>query len=224
MKVFFKIVLLFLVFGYSSLNVIAQDQHPPFWDEIQAFKKQDAANPAPKNAILFVGSSSFRMWADVQNAFPGYTIINRGFGGSGLPDLIRYTDDVIVPYRPKQILIYCGDNDLASSDTITAQMVVDRFKTLFTNIRKKLDNVPIAYVSIKPSPSRVKLMPKMMQANNMIKDYLTKKNKTAFIDVYHAMVDADNKPMPDIFKEDNLHMNAKGYAIWQKTIEPYLIK
>lgn len=196
----------------------------PFAEEIAAFKKADAVKFPPKNAILFVGSSSFRMWTDVQDAFPGYTIINRGFGGSSLPDLIRYIDDIIVPYQPKQIVIYCGDNDLAASDTVTAQMVVDRFKTLFTGIRKKLGNVPIAYVSIKPSPSRVKLMPKMMQANNMIKDYLTKKNKTAFIDVYHAMVDADNKPMPDIFKEDNLHMNAKGYAIWQKTIEPYLLK
>lgn len=196
----------------------------PFAEEISAFKKADALKFPPKNSILFVGSSSFRMWTNVQDAFPGYTIINRGFGGSALPDLIRYTNDIIVPYLPKQIVIYCGDNDLAASDTVTAQMVVDRFKTLFTGIRKKLGNVPIAYVSIKPSPSRVMLMPKMLQANVMIMDYLRHKKKTAFIDVYHAMITADGKPMTDIFKEDNLHMNAKGYAIWQKVMEPYLVK
>ena len=196
----------------------------PFAEEIAAFKKADALKFPPKNSILFVGSSSFRMWTDVQDAFPGYSIINRGFGGSSLPDLIRYMNDIIIPYQPKQIVIYCGDNDLAASDTVTAQMVVDRFKTLFTSIRKKLGNVPIAYVAIKPSPSRVMLMPKMMMANTLIMDYLRHKNKTAFMDVYHAMITADGKPMTDIFKEDNLHMNAKGYAIWQKVIEPYLIK
>ena len=220
MKKIFLYFLVSLVAATDVCKVTAQ----PFAEEIAAFKKADKLKFPPKNAILFVGSSSFRMWSDVQDYFPGYTIINRGFGGSSLPDVIRYINDIIVPYQPKQIVIYCGDNDLAASDTVTAQMVVDRFKTLFTSIRKKMGNVPIAFVSIKPSPSRTLLMPKMMQANNMIKDYLTKKNKTAFIDVYHAMVNADNKPMPDIFKEDNLHMNAKGYAIWQKTIEPYLLK
>ncbi len=196
----------------------------PFAEEIAAFKKADSLRFPPKNAILFVGSSSFRMWTDVQDAFPGYTIINRGFGGSALPDLIRYMDDIIIPYKPKQIVIYCGDNDLAASDTVTAEMVVDRFKTLFTGIRKQLGNVPIAYVAIKPSPSRTKLMPKMLQANVMVMDYLRHKKKTAFIDVYHPMLGADGKPIPDIFKEDNLHMNAKGYAIWQKVFEPYLLK
>ncbi|HRI21968.1 MAG TPA: SGNH/GDSL hydrolase family protein [Panacibacter sp.] len=223
MKYFFKIVLLFLLPGFSSQAIFAQDQHPAFWDEIQAFKKQDKIKPPPKNAILFVGSSSFRMWTDVQEAFPGYTIINRGFGGSSLPDVIRYMDDIIIPYKPKQIVIYCGDNDLAANDTVTAQTVADRFKTLITGIRKKLGNVPVAYVSIKPSPSRAMLIPKAMMANQLIENYLKHKNKTAFIDVYHAMVTPDNKPMPDIFKEDNLHMNAKGYAIWQKVIQPYLL-
>lgn len=221
MKSFIKNSLFLLLLLNTQL---LHAQQPAFYDEIQAFKKQDKVSMPPKNAILFVGSSSFRMWSDVQDYFPGYTIINRGFGGSSLPDVVRYVDDIIVPYQPKQILIYCGDNDLAASDTVTAQMVADRFKTLFTTIRKKMGGVPIAFVSIKPSPSRVRLMPKMMQANNLISEYLRHKNKTAFIDVYHAMVTADNKPMTDIFKEDNLHMNAKGYAIWQKVIEPYLLK
>ena len=102
-----KICLSFLII-FSIVKFAAAQ---PFAEEIAAFKKQDKINMPPKNAILFVGSSSFRMWTDVQDAFPGYTIINRGFGGSALPDLIRYTNDIIVPYKPKQIVIYCGDND-----------------------------------------------------------------------------------------------------------------
>src|ERR1700712_77926 len=118
-----------------SLFVHAQ---APFYNDIQHFKKLDSTSFPPKNAILFVGSSSFTKWKDVQEYFPSYPIINRGFGGSTLPDVIRYANDVIFPYQPKQIVIYCGENDLASSDTITAQIVVDRFKTLFGMIRQKL--------------------------------------------------------------------------------------
>src|SRR6478609_4359532 len=128
----------------SAQCIFAQQQ--PFYEEIQNFKNQDTVNPPPKNAILFVGSSSFTKWTDVQAYFPGYKIINRGFGGSSLPDVIRYADDIIFPYQPKQIVIYCGENDLASSDTVTAQMVFDRFKELYQMIREKT-NVPVAFVS-----------------------------------------------------------------------------
>lgn len=215
----------------TSLSIVLlllciQQSHgqKPFWDEIQNFKKQDSIHPPPKNAILFVGSSSFRKWTDVQNYFTGYTIINRGFGGSTLPDVIAYADDIIFPYHPKQILIYCGDNDLAVSDTVSAATVFIRFQQLFNLIRKQLPNAIIDFVSIKPSPSRQKLMPKMNAANEMIKEYLLKKPKTGFIDVYHKMLKPDGTPMDDIFLEDKLHMTPKSYAIWQKVFQPYLIK
>lgn len=199
-------------------------QHAPFFDEIQKFKKEDSVSFPPKNAILFVGSSSFRKWEDVQSYFPNFTIINRGFGGSTLPDVIHYANDIIIPYHPKQVLVYAGDNDLASSDTVTPQIVLNRFKVLFHIIRSNLPKANIAFVSIKPSPSRKHLMPKMDQANMLVKSFLKKQNNTAFIDVYHPMLLADKKPIPGIFIEDSLHMNEKGYAIWKKTIQPYLIK
>src|SRR5215212_5979235 len=104
---------------------------PAFYADILKFKKQDSISIPPKNAIVLVGSSSFTKWLDVQSYFPQYKIINRGFGGSKLPDVIRYANDIIIPYHPKQVIIYCGDNDLASSDTVTPQMVTNRFKTLF---------------------------------------------------------------------------------------------
>ena len=205
-----------------SIHVFSQ-QRAPFYDDIQSFKKQDSINPPPRHAILFVGSSSFTKWKDVQDYFPGYTIINRGFGGSSLPDVIRYADDIIIPYHPKQVVVYCGDNDFASNDTITTEIVVARFKKLFWIIRKKLPDAAIAFISVKPSPSRAKLMPKEIVANKTIKEFLATQKNTAFIDVYYPMLE-NGKPMPSIFLSDSLHMNARGYAIWKKAILPVLKK
>lgn len=209
-----------IVLAFFTLSVSAQ----PFADEIAAFKKQDSLSMPPKNAILFTGSSSFRLWKNIGSYFPGYTIINRGFGGSTLPDMIRYTDAIIFPYQPKQIIIYCGENDFAADTTLYPAQVAARFEELFNLIRSKYKKVPIAYVSMKPSPSRQHLMARYNVANVMIRNFLKKKKRTAFIDVYKAMLLHDGKPMPDIFIQDNLHMNEKGYAIWQKIIEPYLLK
>ena len=215
------IALLSLIFVFALLHA---QQQAPFYSEIQNFKKKDAEQMPAKHEILFVGSSSFTKWTDVQNYFPGYPIINRGFGGSTLPDVIHYTDDVIFPYQPKQVVIYCGENDLASSDTVSAATVVARVKTLFGMIRSKLGDVPVLFVSLKPSPSRSRLFPKMKDVNAQVKAFLSKNKKTAFADVYSKMLDADGEPMKDIFLADNLHMNAKGYAIWQKVLEPLLLK
>jgi lysophospholipase L1-like esterase len=200
----------------------ASAQQPAFWNDIQQFKKQDSIAFPAAGKILFVGSSSFTYWKDIQNYFPGKPILNRGFGGSSLPDLIRYAPDVILPYQPKQIVIYCGENDFAGDEKLMPAQVAGRFYELFNIIRAKYKKVPIAYVSMKPSPSRAHLMDKYNVANQMIKMFLKKKKKTAFIDVYHAMLNSDGKPMPEIFVGDKLHMNAKGYEIWQKIIAPVL--
>jgi lysophospholipase L1-like esterase len=218
-----KKIKLALVFLFFVSALIAQEK-PPFWNDIEAFRHQDSAREAPQHAILFVGSSSFTKWTDVQNYFPGYTIVNRGFGGSSLPDVTRYENDVIFKYKPKQIVMYCGENDLAGSDTVTAQMVFDRFKKLFNDIRKRFSNIPFVYVSLKPSPSRWQLHEKMVAANSQIANFLAHKKNTVFIDVYHKMLGPDGTPIKNIYVEDNLHMNAKGYAIWKKEIQPHLIR
>lgn len=215
-----QVVLLLTIFSITSL---AQTE-VPFADAIEAFRKKDNAQMPAKGQILFVGSSSFTRWTDVQDYFPGYPIVNRGFGGSSLPDVIRFAADVIFKYDPSQIVIYCGENDLAGSKTVTADTVFNRFKILFGMIRAKYPKVPVVFVSIKPSPSRAHLMPEMVKANLSIRNFLKKKKKTAFVDVYHAMLTADGKPIQDIFVEDDLHMNAKGYAIWQEKIKPHLKK
>jgi len=218
------IIKLKLLVVFLFLVGFVKAQNTPFYSEIQQFKKQDSIHFPPKHAILFLGSSSFRKWQDVQKYFPDYTIINRGFGGSTIPDAIRYLNEIVYPYEPKQVLIYEGDNDLASSDKITADSVLNRFEKLFSLIRKHLPNTSIAFVSIKPSPSREKLMPEMQEANSMIKDFLSHQKNAAFIDVYHGMLNKDGTPDKSLFIGDELHMNDKGYHIWQRIIKPYLLK
>jgi lysophospholipase L1-like esterase len=213
-----------IFFVFLLLNVLVQAGAQPFASEIAAFKKRDSISFPAKNAILFVGSSSFRMWKDVQEDFPGHTIINRGFGGSSLPDMIRYVGEIIYPYKAKQILIYCGENDFAAEADLQPEQLLERFKQLFQLIRKKDKKVVVGYVSMKPSPSRRHLWNKFKDANAMIKSFLQAEKRTQYIDVYEPMLTEKGEPVPGIFLEDNLHMNNKGYAIWQKIIEPYLLK
>ena len=207
----------------SCLSAFSQKEKQPFYDEIRAFKTQDSLNQPPARPVLFVGSSSFRLWSNLQEDFKGYQIVNRGFGGSGLTDVIRYADDIIIPYQPKQIVIYAGENDIAS-DTVDSKIVAERFKTLFNLIRQKLPAVPIVFVSMKPSPSREKYLPVIKQANQIIKNFLWQQGNTNYIDVYSRMLDANGKPRPDLFKEDMLHMKPEGYKIWQESLQPYLLK
>jgi lysophospholipase L1-like esterase len=202
----------------------AQTSEPAFRKDIDAFKKSDSQHMPAANAILFVGSSSFTKWTDVQEYFPGYPILNRGFGGSTLVDVIRYADEIMIPYHPKQIIIYCGENDIAASDTITPQIVLGRFQQLFSIIRKKLGNVPVGFISIKPSPSLWKMETRFVEANRLIKAFLDKQTNAKFINVHSAMLNADGSVKTDIFISDNLHMNATGYHIWQPIIQPFLKK
>lgn len=206
------------------IQAIAQNSKPAFWQDIQNFRKQDSVQIPPAHPILFIGSSSFTRWTDIQNYFPAYTILNRGFGGSTLADVLRYEEDVIFKYDPKQIVIYCGENDIASSDTITAATVFNRFQNLYSEIRSVYANVPVVYVSLKPSPSRWHLKEKAMMVNNLIENFLKDQKNSQFVSIWNDMLGADGKPMGELFVEDNLHMNAKGYAIWQKKIEPVLLK
>lgn len=223
MKTLFISLLSVVCLNFISPGSFAQSSKP-FWDEIMAFKKEDSLHPPLPHAILFVGSSSFRKWTDISQYFPGYNIINRGFGGSVFPDIILYANEIIFPYNTRQIVIYCGDNDLASSDTITASVVAKRFEQLFKIIRQKKPLVDILFVSIKPSPSRRKLMPKIEDANRMIRHFLINNKHAAYADVYHLMLNKIGEPLPEIFLNDSLHMNSKGYDIWKKVLKPYLIK
>jgi lysophospholipase L1-like esterase len=216
-----RFLLLIFIFSFGILQA---QTSPAFWQEIVSFKKKDSVQMPPANAILFVGSSSFTKWKDVSDYFPGYTIINRGFGGSSLPDVIRYTYDIVLPYQPKQVVIYCGENDLASSDSIPAVEAFNRFKTFFGMIRTNLPNANISFVSIKPSPSRATIQTKVKVVNAFIKKYIASQKNAAFIDIYDAMLDAKGQMREELYVADRLHMKPEGYVIWQKAIAPYLLK
>jgi len=213
---------LLLLFVFVSFVSIAQERQ--FWNEIRGFKKEDSIRFPAKKAILFVGSSSFRMWKTLAQDFPDHKVINRGFGGSGLPNVIEYVNDIIFPYKPKQVIVYCGENDFFREQNITPEIVAARFEQLFKMIRTKMPRVHIAFVAIKPSPRRQAIMPQMVQTNTLVKNFLEKQKRAAFINIYDEMLDAQGNPRKELFTEDDLHMNASGYAIWKRIVLPYLKK
>ncbi|CEJ70020.1 GDSL-like Lipase/Acylhydrolase [Chryseobacterium oranimense G311] len=215
-----KILSAFLLL-YFTLS-FSQDKKPMFWQDIQNFKKTDQDNPPPKDAILLIGSSSFTKWTDVASYFPGKTIINRGFGGSRLTDLNYFSDDLLSPYQPKQIIIYCGDNDFADNHDLKAKVVVNRFKTFYKKIRERFPNIEVDFISIKYSPSREILWPKMKETNKKIAAFMKKEPNAEFIDITKAMEDASGNVRRDLFVEDMLHLTPEGYAVWAKVMKPYM--
>ncbi|GAA4301794.1 SGNH/GDSL hydrolase family protein [Compostibacter hankyongensis] len=203
------------------MTVWAQAQQSwPFQKEINEFKAADRAGMPHKGAILFTGSSSIKKWSDLKTRFADYDVIQRGFGGSQLSDLLHYTDDIVLPYRPSKIFVYEGDNDIAGGKT--AAKVYADFVTFFNRVHTALPETKIYYISIKPSPSRKKLWKTFREANEMIKAFAAKHPCNAvFIDVYHPMLDGNGEALP-VFLPDNLHMVSAGYDIWEKEIRKYL--
>lgn len=218
MKRFYYFLIL-VTFGYGTAT--AQEK-PAFWKEIQEFKHKDSISAPPKNGILFVGSSSFEKWKDLETVFKDYHAINRGFGGSTLAQANYYIADLVYPYQPRQVVIYSGENDIAMDGT-TALETLNRFATFFTNIRNKYPDLPVLYLSIKNSPSRTRFAATNTHTNALIKEYMSHYKNAQFLDVNSKMLH-NNSLRPELFLEDMLHMNPAGYAIWIKAITPYLIK
>lgn len=219
MKNIFKIFSLFLAFSFT---VLSAQQKPDYYDDIQHFKKLDSETAPPKDAILFIGSSTFTKWTDVADYFPDKTIINRAFGGSRLADLNYYTKELLNPYQAKQVVIYCGENDVVYKDKPSAKEVFNRFKQFYTSVRKHFPNANIAYVSMKYSPSREQFWPTMKKVNKKIKSFLNQQQNTNYIDITQVMNDENGNVRKDLFLDDMLHMKPEGYKIWTKVMYPYL--
>lgn len=213
---------IFSAFLMLTFALFFAQEKPMFWQDIQNFKKLNLENPPAENAILLVGSSSFTKWTDVANYFPDKTIINRGFGGSRLTDLNDYAEDLLNPYQPKQIIIYCGENDFADNDKLKADVVVERFKTFYKKVRAKFPKIEVDYISIKYSPSREKLWPQMKEANKKIADFMKKQPNAEFIDITKVMQDENGNVRKDLFVEDMLHMTPEGYRLWTSVMNPYM--
>jgi lysophospholipase L1-like esterase len=221
-KSYFQIVCI-LLFAIASSQAPTNIHAQPYKQEVAQFQKSDSIVMPPKGQIVFAGSSSFTKWKDVAMYFPGYPIINRGFGGATLVDLIYYVDEAIVKYQPSQVFIYCGENDMADVDTVSPATVLYRFKILHDILLKKLPrSTKIVFISIKPSIARWHLETKYLEANKIIKAYIETQKNIQFLDVHTAMLDDNKEVLKDIFIADKLHMNPKGYQIWQKQFVPFL--
>jgi len=212
-------LLLFLTLDAAQ----AQYRGPDQWQaEIAALVSGDAASPPPAHAVLFVGSSSIRLWTTLADDFPGVPTINRGFGGSRIADSTFCADRIVVPYRPALIVMYAGDNDIAGGRT--SQQVIDDFKAFVARVRRDLPQTAIAYVSIKPSVARAALWPQMRAANDGIARWALTQKRVSFVDVASAMLDARGQPRPELLREDGLHMLRAGYAIWTAALTPVLAR
>jgi hypothetical protein len=215
-----KFLLLFLLAGFS-IQTFAQSGFP-FDNEIRAFKHQDSLSFPKSGGILFIGSSSIRLWSDLEQRFPGKPIVKRGVGGSELSQLVKYyTPYILFPYHPGKIFIYAGENDLNAGES--ADSVFSNVKALWTMINTNLPDTKIYFLSIKPAPSRIRIEQDELKANEMIKNYLQDKPNTIFIDVSSVIYKPGTiEPDPTLFRNDMLHLNSKGYDRWQKVLEPYV--
>jgi lysophospholipase L1-like esterase len=194
--------------------------HAQWRGEIAAFEAADRAQPPAPGAVLFIGSSSMRLWTTLAGDFPERHTINRGFGGSEIDDATHFADRIVAPYRPSAIVMYAGDNDIAAGRA--PQDVAADLRAFVVRVRRELPGVPVVYVSIKPSVARWSLWPAMREANGLIRDWAAAQRDVRFVDIAPAMLDARGKPRAELFRDDGLHMNAAGYAIWIAAPKPVL--
>jgi lysophospholipase L1-like esterase len=191
------------------------------WEEaIRKFEEADRQSPPASDGVLFIGSSSIQMWKSLAEDFPQKKVINRGFGGSEISDSIYYVDRIVVPYRPRLIVFYAGDNDLANGKS--PQSVFEDYKEFVARVKAKLPGARLAFISIKPSLARAALIEKMRAANELIRSYAARDKHLAYIDVFTRMLGPDGQPRPELFGPDGLHMNRQGYILWREVIASYL--
>ncbi len=200
-------------------NSVARQDSRKWEQDISAFEASDRTNPPPRGCIVFVGSSSIRLWSSLKEDFPGLPVVNRGFGGSELADSVNFADRIIVRYHPRQVVIYAGANDLWAGKA--PELAYGDFVALVAKIRQDLPGTRIAFIACAPNPARWRIVDKIKEFNRLVQDYCHE-HQITFVDVFPLMLGPEGLPKPDIFREDRLHMNAKGYAIWRQAVAQVL--
>lgn len=203
--------------GYDVVTSVIKWQ-----GEMRGFAKQEAEKAPPASPIVFTGSSSIRMWKSLAEDFPGYPVMNRGFGGSEVFDSVNFADTTVIQYKPRQVIFYAGGNDIANGKT--PQRVFDDFKAFVAKVHAALPDCQICYISNAPNPKRWTMIDQMRETSRLVEEYTKTDKRLKYINTHDAMLGPDGKPKPDIFLADNLHMNPKGYAIWKEIVGPYLLK
>ena len=194
----------------------------PFESDIEAFEAADAKNPPAKGGIVFVGSSSIRKWETLKQDFPGLNVINRGFGGSHIIDSVHFADRIVTPYAPKMVVFYAGTNDLA--DGAQPEVLLSQYMEFVAKVRAKQPNVPIAFIAVSPALARWGNAANIRKTNALVEQFCALVPGLSYIDTFSLMLDANGQPRPELFVDDHIHMTPAGYAIWTKTVAPYLPK
>ena len=217
-------LLLALMFASSGCrtappNSLATHDSTNWENAIAAYEASDRTNAPPKNAIVFVGSSSIVRWKSLAEDFPGLPVVNRGFGGSQLADSVNFAGRIVIPYAPRQVVVYAGGNDLNAHKP--AEVVYGDFVALMEKLRAHLPHARLAFISSAPNLKRWEQVEQVKRLNTLAAAYC-RRHGIIFINVFPLMLGPDGHPRPDIFVEDGLHMNANGYAIWREAVAPHL--
>jgi lysophospholipase L1-like esterase len=189
-----------------------------FADEIAKFEVADRLAPPRPGGVLFVGSSSIRAWPNVLADFPGIDVLQRGFGGSELSDVVYYGPRIVLPYKPRLIVLYAGDNDIAAGKSPAT--VFRDYQAFVALVRRGLPETRIAFISIKPSPSRWALVDRIRAANMLVRQYAATDARLLYVDAFTPMLSPSGTPRGELFVEDSLHMNTRGYALWRDLLTP----
>jgi lysophospholipase L1-like esterase len=191
------------------------------WEQtLAAFAAADLKNAPPHGAVLFVGSSSIRLWDNLEEQFKDARVLKRGFGGSRLTDCVKHLDRLVITYQPRLVMLYAGDNDLAEGGS--PEEVLERVKAFADGVHGRLPDTQITFISIKPSPARRTLLDKARAANELVRAYADTHPMVDYIDVFTPMLAADGAPRAELFRKDALHLNDEGYALWRKIIQPFV--
>jgi lysophospholipase L1-like esterase len=223
-KILLGSLLLLSLVCASAAGVFWAMGKPGFWGfQISAYEKGDRVNPPKAGVIVFTGSSSIRFWDTLANDMKPLEVINRGFGGSQIAHVNQYASRIIIPYQPRAVVLYAGENDLSWPWSKTPEQVFADFRQFVGIVHAQLPETWIYYVSIKPSILRRSNWQKLKETNKLIAAYIGTQPRVQFIDVEEAMLDAQGNPRSELFGWDGLHMNAKGYAVWTSIIKPILL-
>ena len=191
---------------------------PGRWEQvIRRFEAWDSKSSFPPDAVLFVGSSSIRLWP-TRESFPDRQVINRGFGGAHISDVNHFARRIVLPYRPRVIVFYAGDNDIAGGKS--PQRVFDDYRAFVCMVHDAVPNARVLFLPIKPSPSRWSWWPQMREANSMIQAYSQEDDRLLFVDTATPMLGGDGRPRAELFLTDGLHLNAQGYELWTRVLAP----
>lgn len=215
-----KLNRLLFVVCFGLLAVLGCSEDRPFEQEILDFEAADRTEQLPTDAIVFVGSSSIRLWTTLAEDVAPVPIIRRGFGGASLGDCIHYVDRVVTKYDPKAVFVFCGSNDIAGEEPKTAEAVLELYKEFVGRIHAKLPATPVYFISISPTRSRWNNVAIVREANELIEAWSATSEHLYYIDTASALLDEAGEPKDELFREDQLHLSSAGYEVWTEIIRP----